>query len=155
MPGVEEIAAILMVTLRRLDVLGVRQLVLFTGRFADEQLAMITRIATNWNTSDGQMIAVARGVNGNANAPFTPDHAGLFETTLLAVFHPQLVEMSWLPAAISSETSEHPYGAQRHHPAHSLHGIFGHDPRAFRVETASGMRCAMANWLANSVDHRV
>lgn len=155
MPGADEIVAILRFTLKRLAVLGVRQLVLFTGHFADEQLAMITRIAADWNAGGGPLIAVARGVNGNASAPFPPDHAGLFETTLLSAFHPQTVDMALLPEVNSGEFGEDPYGVQRHDPAHSLHGIFGPDPRAFRPEAAAELRCAMANWLANSVDHPV
>ena len=86
MPGPDEVAAILHYTLERLEALGVRQVVLFTGHFADEQLVMIARIAAAWNADAGPLVTVALGVNGNADAPFQPDHAGLFETTLLAGF---------------------------------------------------------------------
>jgi creatinine amidohydrolase len=151
MPGEDEIAAVLRMTLQRLAAFGVRQAVLFTGHFADEQLAMIARIAEGWNAAEGPLLAIARGVNGNANAPFAPDHAGLFETTLLAAFHPGTVAMAMLPAAKPGEAEQDPYGAQRHDPAHSLHGIFGADPRVFRPEHAAGLRRVMATWLANSV----
>ncbi len=151
MPEAAEIAAILTFTLRRLETLGVRQVVLFTGHFANEQLAMIARIAADWTAGGGPMVVLARGVNGNAGAFLPPDHAGQFETTLLAGFHAETVDIQLLPTARPGETGEDPYGAQRHDPAHSLHGIFGPDPRAFRPDQAIPLRREMANWLATSV----
>ena len=148
MPGAAEIEAILSFTLTRLAALGVRQAVLFSGHFADEQLAMIARIAERWNAKGGPLDVKAFGVNGNPHAPFPPDHAGLFETTLLAAFHPQAVDMTLLPVAKPEEVGEDPYGAQRHDPAHSLHGIFGPDPRDFVPDRAPGLRRVMAEWLA-------
>ena len=150
LPGAGEIAAILGFTLSRLQNLGVRQAVLFTGHFADEQLALIARIAAEWNAPGGSLTAKALGVNGNPAAPLPPDHAGRFETTLLAAFHPQTVEMSLLPPARPDEAGEDPYGPQRHHPGHSLHGIFGPDPRGFAPDQAQDLRQAMARWLAES-----
>lgn len=144
MPDADEITAILMFTLRRLAALGVRQTVLFTGHFADEQLAMIASIAANWNADSGPMVAIARGVNGHAGAPLPPDHAGLFETTLVAAYHPRTVDMSRLPAANLMEADEDPYGTPRHDPGHSLHGIFGPDPRAFQPGHAQTLRRSMA-----------
>ena len=150
MPEAAEIEAILTFTLSRLQQLGVRQAVLFTGHFADEQLAMIARIAATWNAKAGRLRAVALGVNGNAGAAFPPDHAGLFETTLLASFHPECVDMTLLPPPKPVETGEDPYGPQRHDPSHSLHGIFGPDPRAYAAGQAAGLRRSMAEWLAAS-----
>lgn len=150
MPGAQEIAAVLGYTLQRLLGLGVRQVVLFTGHFADEQLALIADLARGWNASGRAMRVVALGVNGNAAAPLSPDHAGLFETTLLAAFHPDRVDMSLLPAADPVEALEDPFGPQRHDPGHTLHGIFGADPRAFRPDSAPRLRQSMAQWLADS-----
>lgn len=151
MPQAAEIEAVLAFTLVRLQDLGVRQAVLFSGHFADEQLAMIARVATDWNRTGGPLEVRALGVNGNAQAPFPPDHAGLFETTLLASFHPATVDLTLLPAALPDEIGEDPFGAQRHAPTHSLHGIFGPDPRDFDPGRAPALRKAMAMWLAESV----
>ncbi len=151
MPQAEEIEAILGNTLSRLDSFSVRQAVLFTGHFADEQLAMISRIAADWNAKGRRLVAKAFGVNGNPNAPMPPDHAGLFETTLLAAIQPHTVDISLLPSARPQEAGEDPYGPQRHDPAHSLHGIFGSDPRAFAPEQAQNLRRLMAQWLAECV----
>jgi creatinine amidohydrolase len=148
MPDGAEIEAILNFTLTRLQMLGVRQAVLFTGHFADEQLAMIAGIAERWNAKGGAMRVVALGVNGNSGAPMPPDHAGLFETTLLAACHPQTVDMAALPDARPGEAGEDPYGSQRHDPGHSLQGIFGADPRAYSADRAQPLRQAMAAWLA-------
>ena len=144
MPDGAKIAAILTFTLRRLQDLGIRQAVLFAGHFADEQLAMIADLAQDWTaaataigggtieggaTEGGAMRVLALGVNGNAQAPLPPDHAGLFETTLLGAFHPERVDLSLLPPAGLGEADEDPFGRQRHTPGHSLHGILGADPR--------------------------
>ena len=78
MPCAEEIAAILHVTLTRLQQFGIRQTVLFTGHFADEQLAMIRDVAIEWNASNRAMTTLALAVNGNPGAALPPDHAGRF-----------------------------------------------------------------------------
>jgi creatinine amidohydrolase len=149
MPGAEEIASILRFTLMRLMQLGVRQVVLFTGHFADEQLAMIRDVATKWNAAGGPMTVLALGVNGNPGASLPPDHAGRFETTLLAAYHPTRVDLSLLPPARAEETLEDPFGPQRHDATHSLHGIFGADPRAYSAQDAPVLRQVMARWLAD------
>ena len=99
----------------------------------------------------GSMEAKAFGVNGNVDAPFPPDHAGLFETTLLAGFHPHTVDMTLLPPAFPSEAGETHYGPQRHDPAPNLHGNFGPSPRDFDPARAPELRRVMAEWLASSV----
>lgn len=148
MPDAAELSALLRQTLTRLQAFGVRQAVLFTGHFADEQLDMIAKLAFDWNAQSGPLGVLALGVNGNASAPLPPDHAGRFETTLMAAFHPQTVEMTLLPTARPGEDGEDPFGPQRHGPAHSLHGVFGPDPREFDPDDADGLRKSMAGWLA-------
>lgn len=151
LPEADEMAAILRLTLSRLARFGVRQVVLFTGHFASEQLACIDAVASAWNAAAGPMQVLALGVNGNADAPLPPDHAGRFETTLLASYHPQLVDLSLLPPQQPQEAHEDPFGAQRHVPSHSLHGIFGADPRDFAVQDALALRRDMARWLSDQV----
>jgi creatinine amidohydrolase len=148
MPDAAEISALLWQTLTRLQAFGVRQAVLFTGHFADEQLDMIAKLAFDWNAQSGPLGVLALGVNGNASAPLPPDHAGRFETTLLAAYQPQTVDMALLPPANPGEGGEDPFGAQRHDPTHSLYGIFGTDPRGFVSGEAAIFRNSMAKWLA-------
>jgi creatinine amidohydrolase len=149
MPGEVELFALLRQTLTRLQAFGVRQAVLFTGHFADEQLEMISGLASTWNAQEGALQVLALGVNGNSAAPLPPDHAGRFETTLLAAYHPQTVDMSMLPPANPGEAGEDPFGPQRHDPRHSLNGIFGADPRGFSPDEAPALRKSMAEWLAD------
>lgn len=148
MPNAAELSALLWQTLTRFQVFGVRQAVLFTGHFADEQLDMLAKLAFDWNEQCGPLEALALGVNGNASAPLPPDHAGRFETTLLAAYQPQTVDLALLPPIWPSEDGEDPFGLQRHNPHHSLHGIFGADPRGYRPEDAAPLRKSMAEWLA-------
>ena len=148
MPGGAELFAILRQTLTRLQAFGVRQAILFTGHFADEQLKMIAGLASNWNAQNGALRVLALGVNGNTDALLPPDHAGQFETTLLAAYQPQTVDMARLPPANLGEDGEDPFGPQRQDPSNSLYGIFGADPRGYRPEDAAVLRKSMAEWLA-------
>ena len=148
MPDETELITLLRQTLTRLQTFGVRQAVLFTGHFADEQLEMIAGLASQWNAQNRTLKILALGVNGNSDAPLPPDHAGRFETTLLAAYHPQTVDTALLPPANPNEAGEDPFGPQRHSSDHSLHGIFGADPRGYRPEEAAVLRKSMAEWLA-------
>ncbi|MGB8819311.1 MAG: creatininase family protein [Rhizobiaceae bacterium] len=118
-------------TLTRLSEFGVRKALLFSGHFPDEQLAMIDRLAADWSAANSAMHVVASAVNRIPGLDLAPDHAGLFETTLLYGLHPELVAENRLPQKKSGETEADPYGAQRHEPRHPLWGIFGPDPRGF------------------------
>jgi creatinine amidohydrolase len=151
MPGPDEIAAILVVTLNRVSCFGVLEVVLFTGHFAEEQLAMIRSVADRWNLAGGPMRVLALGVNGNPGARLPPDHAGLFETSLLTAFHPGLSDLTRLGPPVPQEIGEDPFGSQRHEPDHSLYGIFGPDPRCLEQEDAAILRREMARWLAAQV----
>ncbi len=155
MPEAADIAAILRFTLHRLEQLGVRQVVLFTGHFADEQPAMIAGLARDWTSGCSAMRVLALGVNGTAGAPLPPGHAGRFETTLRAACHPETVDLSLLPAAGPQEAGGDPCGPQRHdprptacpQPARRLQGR--PPPRDFPAKDAPALRRVMARWLAD------
>lgn len=149
MPDTSALIALLWQTLTRLQAFEVRQVILFTGHFADEQLEMIAGLASDWNAQSGALGVLALGVNGNATSPLPPDHAGRFETTLLAAYQPQTLDMSLLPPANPGEADEDPFGPQRHAASHSLHGIFGADPRGYIPQDAPALRQSMADWLAD------
>jgi creatinine amidohydrolase len=151
MPDEHEIAAILRLTLARLARFGTRQVVLFSGHFAEEQLTMLEDIAAEWNLGNASMRVLALAVNGNPHSRLAPDHAGLFETSLLASYHPSLVDLSLLPQPCPQEAGEDPFGQQRYDPSHSLYGIFGPDPRAFNPLDAIALRKAMTEWLIAKV----
>lgn len=143
MPTATEIEAMLTFTMRRLSDLGVAQVVLFTGHFADEQLAMIDRIATDWNATGQSPHVRALSVNQAKITQFPPDHAGLFETTLLQGIDASLVDLAQLGQAVDD--------VDRFDPASPLWGIVGADPREPPVIPAVMLSSILAEWLAASV----
>jgi len=124
MPDKTEIAALILHTLRRLAELDVAKVVLFSGHFAELQLAMIDSIAASWNSTGATTRVVATAVNRADIDDFPPDHAGLFETTLLAGLAPELVDMNQL-APIGEDDNKF----DRFDPASPIWGVVGADPR--------------------------
>ena len=128
-----EIAPLLSQTLRRLADFGVEAVVLMSGHFAGEQVAMIEAIARTWNDGNPAMPVRALAVS-MAPLSMPPDHAALFETTLLGALWPDRVRTDLLPPladAPSIDPGGNQMGPQRHDPAHPLYGIFGPDPRRY------------------------
>ncbi|GAA4664295.1 creatininase family protein [Frondihabitans cladoniiphilus] len=148
------VVAHLTTTLTRLEEFGVKTAVVFTGHFADEQLAMVDALAATWNEGERGMHVLASGVNRCDTAPLAPDHAGVFETTLLAAIAPELVHLDLLPSA-----AEHPAidpsgdvaGPQRHDPSHPLWGVFGPDPRGADLGLAPALYDHLVEWLGGLV----
>lgn len=151
MPSQDTIAAQLVFTLQRLEAFGLREAVLFTGHFAPEQKQMIDRIALDWNAEQSSLAALALSVDGGEAIPLAPDHAGRFETTLLAAYHPETVDLSALPARSGTNAPEDPFGEARHATDHPLWGVFGPDPRDFSMIEAGPLRSAMRGWLTAKV----
>lgn len=145
-----EIAALLGKSLARLDDFGVRQAVLFSGHFADGQLEMIARLARDWNAGGHRMQVLALAVNQAEGTGMGPDHAGVFETTLLHALWPERVDISRLAAPAGSEV-EDGWSAARHDPDHPLWGIVGPDPRGWNPDAAGPLLEAVVRWLAAKV----
>ena len=103
MPGVAEIEGLFRHTLERFETLGVRLVVLFTGHFADEQIALIKAISATWNVTGHTSKALALSINEVKCAALGPDHAGMFETTLLGALWPERVDVSRLSARAQQE----------------------------------------------------
>ena len=149
----DEIEGQLVFTLERMEVFGFKLAVLFSGHFADTQLEMIDRVAANWNQRDGVLKAFATAVNRMEGLPFAPDHAGIFETTLLAAMKPDLVQLDRLkslgdaPQAIGEDN----FGASRHDPNHPIWGVFGPDPRHFDPNQVKPLLKASTDWLVGKV----
>lgn len=143
MPDGAEIEALLVFTLRRLAELGVKTAVLFSGHFADTQLAMIDRIAAAWNAGVRAPQVTALAVNRADIPGFPPDHAGLFETTLLDGLAPSLSDTGRLGRL--------PDDKDRFDPASPLWGIVGADPRGEAPIDGEVLATAMVDWLVQSV----
>jgi creatinine amidohydrolase len=147
----DELEAQLRFTLKRLSEFDVKNTLLFSGHFPDEQLAMIDRIASDWNAANPDMHATSSAVSRIPGLDFAPDHAGLFETTLLYGLHPELVQEGRLPAKSQGSSEADPYGSQRHDPDHPLWGIFGPDPRGFDKSKAKPLVDSIVSHLATLV----
>jgi creatinine amidohydrolase len=148
----QHIEALLNFTLQRLEANGVKLAVLFSGHFAPTQLEMIDRIAKHWNEQVGSFRVFATAVNRVADLSLGPDHAGIFETTLLAALWPALVQLDRLPSLkdaplVDGDTWED----GRHDPKHPIWGIIGADPRHFNAEQSKPLLDATVAWLVNQV----
>lgn len=133
MEGPTELEVLLRKTLFRLAALKVKRVVLVSGHFADGQLEMIDRLATENHKPKG-MSVVATAVNRFDIPGFPPDHAGRFETTLLSGLHPETVDLAALPPPRPSEKQK-----SRHDPSHSLWGVIGTDPRSAVLSEGPGL----------------
>lgn len=135
-------------TLERLRRWHATTIVLFTGHMAREQCELLDRLAAE--TSSAACLVLSLSPRDWPQKTLPPDHAGLFETTLLGGLHPALVHVDRL-SSDALPAKENPFGSQRHDPAHPLHGIFGWDPRAYDPARAPARAEALAEWLATEV----
>lgn len=153
MEGGSEIVAQLRKTLIRLSDFGVKQAVLFTGHFADEQIDMIRQLAATWQTEGHQLKVKALSINMVENSPIAPDHAGPFETTLLHALWPDRVDLSQLPPKPprTGNIEEDGWGPQRHVVGHPLWGVVGPDPRDFDAALSPILLETAVTWLIGEV----
>lgn len=158
MPGPTEIEGLLRLSMKRFAASGVRLMVLLSGHFADEQIAMIRRLAEEWNAGPSDMKVLALAMNmakDEPDVPMKPDHAGLFETTLLASFWPETVDIAALPPLVPGvdvDDGRSPYGRQRLDPTHPLWSIFGADPRYYDPQDCAPLQAAMLDWFGGRVN---
>jgi creatinine amidohydrolase len=141
-------------TLSRLASFEVKVAVLFTGHFSDEQLALIDELADCWNTSGHGPKALALSVN-RTDAQIAPDHAGVFETTLLSSMWPDRVQLDRLPSLskVPADQSDPNAGYDhRHDPAHPLWGVMGPDPRAYDPDHANALLEDVVSWTTAQVN---
>ena len=147
------IADLLEQTLSRLVDFGVKAAVLFTGHFSDEQLHLIDTAAESWRDHP-ELRVLALSVN-RADVRLAPDHAGVFETSLLSALWPDRVHLDMLPdlqQAPSHDPGGDVMGRHRHDPQHPLYGVFGPDPRTFDPDRAQDLLDEIVAWTINQVD---
>jgi len=139
--------------LGRLQDFGVRMAVLFSGHFAPGQLSMIDEIANRWNASGGSMKVIATAVNRIEGLALGPDHAGLFETTLLGGLWPDRVQIDRLPSVETAPLApDDIWEAGRHDPKHPLWGVIGADPRSYNAHQGPPIVAACTKWLMARVE---
>lgn len=154
MADAAEIEPLITRTLTRLAAFEMRTVVILSGHFATEQIAMLGKLANDWQRSGAPMRVRALAVSMAPGLALAPDHAALFETTLMSALQPDRVRVDLLPPlaeAPSVDPGGNEMGPQRHDPAHPLFGIFGPDPRRFDPAAAMPLRDAMVEWLLAEV----
>ena len=152
MDNEREIAGEIVTALGRLQDFGVRIVVLFSGHFAPGQLSMIDEIADGWNASGRPMKVIATAVNRIEGLPIGPDHAGLFETTLLGGLWPDRVQIDRLPSIETAPLAhDDTWEAGRHDAQHPLWGVIGADPRTYDSHQGPPLVAACTKWLIGRV----
>ncbi|ALI56544.1 creatininase family protein [Celeribacter marinus] len=142
----DQIEEMLMRTAERLEAMDVERLVIFSGHFADEQLAMIDRFAETWNTRGTLLRMIATAVNRCPDAGLEPDHAGAFETLLMHALSPATVDLSLLP-----NLEDAPDNFDRLDPQSPIWGVIGRDPRTVELVQSGALLKAIVDWLAEQV----
>jgi creatinine amidohydrolase len=143
----DEIEAQLAFTISRLESFAFKKIVVFSGHFPNEQLDMIDRLAAKHSHPEFTVLATA--VNRIEGLDIAPDHAGVFETTLLYAFHPELVQMDHLQSLANAPLTSDDWSETRHDPQHPVFGVFGPDPRSFEPQRAVKLVTAAVDWLAD------
>lgn len=154
MPSHTEIESLIQKSLSRWAEHGVKLVVLLSGHFAPAQVAMVEELAERWNQSGSDMKVLGLAMNMGQGIPMKPDHAGMFETTLLGAFWPETVDLSELPEKIEGvdvDAGQSSYGKQRLDPNHPLYGIIGADPRDYNPEECATLLDSMMTWFNGRV----
>lgn len=149
-----ELTKLLDKTLSRLNDFGVKTAILFSGHFAGEQIKVLQGLEKLHSDRSGGISVRALSVTLPNDVDLNPDHAALFETTLLAAICPERIKLSELPPLGNSEPDPQgtEMGAQRHSVDHELYGIFGPDPRNFDVTQSSKLLESLVESLLKEVE---
>jgi creatinine amidohydrolase len=94
-------------------------------------------------------------VVNRTQARVAPDHAGIFETSLLSALWPDRVQVDQLPSledAPANDPGGDDRGEHRHSPSHPLHGVFGPDPRRFDPTRATDLLEDVVDWTSKQVE---
>jgi hypothetical protein len=88
----------------------------------DEQIALIKAISATWNVTGHMSKALALSINEVKGAALGPDHAEVFETTLLGALWPERVDVSRLPARAQQDSGDDPLVGKETRPSASVAG---------------------------------
>jgi creatinine amidohydrolase len=153
--GPEAIGIVVRKTLQRLQDLGVRICLIFSGHFAPEQLTALGRLRDEWMAHDKALRVLVSSVEMQLADMPVPDHAGVFETTLVSAVYPDLVHLDRLPSieiTPDPDRGEDSFGPQRHDRTHPLRGIIGPDPRHTEKQKALALLDAVTRAVLDDVD---
>lgn len=150
MPGAAELRGLLEQTLARLADFHVAEAVLFSGHFAGEQVALIRSVADAWNGRGAPPRVQVLSDAMLPDLPCGPDHAAIFETTLMMALDAETVKLDELPdpnAFPANDPDGNAWGPQRGEPRHPLYGIYGTDPRTATPEQGADLLRRLVDWV--------
>ncbi len=148
----DQIVPLLAKTIERLGDWGVRVAVIFSGHFAGEQVRMIEDFAQRATSDRTRVVSLTDAML--PDPPLAPDHAAIFETSMMSMLEPGLVKLDCLPGvaqAPANDPAGNSWGAHRHSPDDPLFGIFGEDPREYDDSSARRLLAATVGWLVATV----
>ncbi len=147
--------AILRDTLSRLEAYGVMLAVVFTGHFGKRQLAALDQLKQRWAEEDHQMKLLVLSISQCPDAKMKGDHGAIFETSLLAQLHPELVHLDKLPDITihpANDPEGDSWGPHRRDPQNILFGILGDDPRDYDPVKAAELLGSILQWFTREVE---
>jgi creatinine amidohydrolase len=151
MPEANQIEGLLETMLERLRDFGVRQVVLYSGHFPEEQVNLIESLAQKYSTNTFRVDALAPSL-ANDRLPIRGDHAARFETALMLGIAPKHVFLQNLPSVKEVPDVLETRMTDVHHP---LYGISGPDPRVMPELSPQELSKAMLEWMTTSVDRGI
>lgn len=104
---------VLTAQLENLDRIGFRAAIIITGHYPQEQVDLVASVAQQYTSIGSMKVAGVTDRNLARSVGHTGDHAAKWETSIMMVLHPELVDLSRLPSD----------------PEQSLEGVYGDDPR--------------------------
>jgi creatinine amidohydrolase len=147
MPPAEPIRTLLEVLLMRLHHFGVKQVVLYSGHFPEEQVALIESLAKAFSSPNFRVDALAPSL-AKDSLPIPVDHAARFETALMLGLAPEHVFLNRLPSVDAAPDVLETRMTDVNHP---LYGVYGPDPRVMPDNLPEELSEAMLNWMVARV----
>lgn len=147
MPPSEQIRPLLETLLTRLGDFGVKQVVLYSGHFPEEQVELIQSLATAFSKTNFRVDALAPSL-AKDNLPLAGDHAARFETALMLGIAPEHVFLNRLPKVQDAPDVLETRMTDVNHP---LYGVYGPDPRVMPETLPSELSEAMISWMVARV----
>lgn len=154
MVDAEHLRALLDATVRKFKEWDVKRIVLYTGHFPPEQRNVLDEVAAAHSDAGTRVLSLC-AVLMTPRPEVKPDHAALFETSLMHAIDPSLVHLEELPGmqdVPANDPDGKTSGPHRHDPSHVLYGIFGEDPRKLDPHQAERLYEQVVNWLAAEVE---
>lgn len=145
---------ILKTTLTRLETIGVKKVVIFTGHFSLRQLDALVTLKKGWLTNQNSMELSIFSISECPTVEMEADHGAIFETSVLTELHPDLVKLENLPDKdifAANDVNENSKGDHRRNPDNVLFGIFGDDPRDCDKSKSKIITQKIIDWLIQTI----